>query len=292
MLVTDGAVLDRWGEIERKFSTHSIRKSFLSALYGVFWREGKIDVTKTLAELGIDDNEPSLTEIEKRATVHDLLKARSGVYHPALAETTNMAAAKPERHSREPGTFWYYNNWDFNALGTIFNQMTGSDLFVEFERRIAEPIGMEDFDRQSDTRYQRGRQSIHPAYPFQMTARDMARFGLLMLREGRWAGEQIVPSQWVHESSTPYSRAISHNDGTDVGGYGYMWWIAVGGNHYPGVSLPDGTFSARGVGGHAIVVIPALDLVVVHRVNTSAGGNAVSGAEMGELLRIILDAKK
>lgn len=72
-----------------------------------------------MAELGIDDNEPRLTDEEKRATVHDLLKARSGVYHPALYETARMKEKRPPRHSHASGTFWYYNNWDFNVLGTI-----------------------------------------------------------------------------------------------------------------------------------------------------------------------------
>ena len=77
-------------------------------------------MSSTLAELGIDDNEPSLTDVEKRATVRDLLTARSGVYHPALYETPGMAAMRPLRGSHLPGTHWYYNNWDFNALGTIY----------------------------------------------------------------------------------------------------------------------------------------------------------------------------
>jgi len=58
--------------------------------------------------------------------VRMLLEARSGVYHAALYETPAMAKQRPARGSHEPGTFWYYNNWDFNALGTIYEHATGN----------------------------------------------------------------------------------------------------------------------------------------------------------------------
>ena len=226
MVIVDGAVLDQWGETERKFNVHSIRKSFLSALYGIHVAEGNIDLSATMADLGIDDNEPSLTDVEKTATVHMLLKARSGVYHPALYETAGMAARRPPRHSHEPGSFWYYNNWDFNTSGTIFRNQTKTDIHHEFKRRIGDPIGMQDYDP-SDGTYVTGADSVHPAYPFRMTARDMARFGLLFLREGEWDGEQIVPRDWVRDSVTSYS------DAGGSGGYGYMWWVAANGRHLP-----------------------------------------------------------
>jgi len=57
-----------------------------------------------------------------------------------------MIARRPERSSPAPGTFWYYNNWDFNALGTIFDQLSGEEsIYTEFEKRIAGPIGMQDY---------------------------------------------------------------------------------------------------------------------------------------------------
>ena len=122
MLIVDGKVLDEWGETSKKFNIHSIRKSYLSAIYGIHVSEGRIDLKKTMEQLGMDDNEPSLDATEKKAIVHDLLKARSGIYHPALYETAAHGRARPARHSHAPGTFWYYNNWDFNALGIIFER--------------------------------------------------------------------------------------------------------------------------------------------------------------------------
>ncbi len=284
MIVQGGRVVDEWGDTATRFNIHSIRKSFLSAMYGIHAADGCIDLTKTMEQLGIDDNEPSLTAVEKRATVHDLLKARSGVYHPALYETPGMKAARPARGSHEPGTFWYYNNWDFNVLGTLFERFTKTNIFREFKASIADPIGMQDF-RIEDGTYVPGPDSVYPAYPFRMTARDMARFGLLFLHSGRWQGRQIVPAAWVADSVRPYSES------GEAGGYGYLWWVATGGKHLPGASLPDGSYSARGAGGHYILVVPAYDLVIVHRVNTDIRGNSVNGEQFGKLVQLILDAR-
>ena len=133
MALYDGKVFFSWGEIGRNYLCHSIRKPFLGALYGIHVEQGDIDLDATLEELNIDDIPPVLTPDEKQATVRDLLKSRSGVYHEAAAETPGMVETRPERGSHAPGTFYYYNNWDFNALGTIFGQETGTDIFDEFK---------------------------------------------------------------------------------------------------------------------------------------------------------------
>jgi len=284
MVILDRRVLDEWGETASRFNVHSIRKSFLSSLYGIHIKEGRINPSATMQQLGIDDNAPSLTAIENQATVMNLLRARSGVYHPALYETAAMKAVRPPRGSHAPDTFWYYNNWDFNVLGTIFERQTKNSLFREFQARIAAPIAMQDF-RLEDCEYVTGPDSVYPAYPIRMTARDMARFGLLFMRRGMWHGKAVVPPEWVDESTKSYSDAGSS------GGYGYLWWVAVDGKHLPLCTL-NGAYSARGAGGHYILVIPDQKLVIVHRVNTDISGRQVSGDQFGQLVKLILDAHK
>jgi len=283
LVVTQGKILTAWGPIDQKRNVHSIRKSFLSALCGIHEKAGTLNLKATMAELGIDDNEPALTDLEKTATVHDLLKARSGIYHPALYETASMKAARPVRHSHAPGTFWYYNNWDFNALGTLYEQVTATSIYQDFKQRIAIPLGMEDYEV-SDGEYVTGSDSIHRAYPFRMTARDMARFGQLFLRHGRWGDQQIVPAAWVADS------VKAHSDADTRGGYGYLWWISQNGIHLPGITLPAGSYSARGAGGHFILIIPALDLVIVHRVNTDLSDQKVETSDFAQLVRHLLAA--
>jgi CubicO group peptidase (beta-lactamase class C family) len=81
MMLYDGKVFISWGNVDKNYKCHSIRKPFLSALYGIYRNRGKINLNATLEELNIDDIPPSLSKEEKQATVRDLLKSRSGVYH-------------------------------------------------------------------------------------------------------------------------------------------------------------------------------------------------------------------
>ncbi len=281
MVIDHGYIAVEWGKTLERSNCYSVRKSFLSALYGIYSNEGKIDLSKSIAQLGIDDKQ-KLTTVERTARVYDLLKARSGIYHPAAYETKAMARKRPQRGSHKPGTFYYYNNWDFNALGTIFEKETKESIFKAFEQRIAKPIGMKF--RANDGRYISETNSIHPAYPFWMNARDRARFGLLYLRNGRWKNRQIVSRQWIEESTTAYSSA-----GREIG-YGYMWWVSPGQWHL-GNKIEGKAYSARGYWGQYIVVLPQYDLVVVQVSDKEKGAADASGKTFNKLLGYILDAK-
>ena len=279
LVVYDGAILVDWGNVDQRYLCHSVRKSFLSALYGIHVAEGNIDVNKTLAEYHIDDNPPLNVE-EKKAKVVDLLTSRSGIYHDAAAENDAMTHDRPPRSSHAPGTHWWYNNWDFNALGTIFEQQTGTNIFEEFKKRIADPLEMEDF-RLEHTFYQREPdRSIHPAYKFRMSARDMARFGLLYLRHGRWKDQQIIPEQWVKESTRAHC-----NIGGIYNGYGYMWWVCRSGRF-----RNEPMYSGLGVGGNSIEILPGAELVFVHRTDTYRKKNVNPDVRL-RLLGMILDAR-
>jgi CubicO group peptidase (beta-lactamase class C family) len=281
IVVHRGAIIGEWGDTSAKTPLASVRKSLLSALIGIVVERKQIDLKKTLAELGIDDNEPSLTAEEKTATVRDLLMARSGVYHAALYETPGMAARRPPRFSHKPGTFWYYNNWDFNTLGAIYEHATRHSIFDAFDSEIARPIGMQDY-RPSDGQYVTGAGSVYPAYPFDMTARDLARFALLYLHKGKWQDRQIVPAAWVEESTKAYSQSSFGP------GYGYMWWTGFSGNAIaPAVKVPEGTFFAWGAGGQFAFVMPAYDLVVIHRAPRQSD---IELRPIGRPLWLVLDA--
>jgi CubicO group peptidase (beta-lactamase class C family) len=293
LLVEDGKIIDSYGPIERLNSLHSARKSVMSALYGQAVADGTIDLSKTLEQLGIDDNEPKLTADEKRATLRDLLMARSGVYHEALGESPAMKAARPQSGSHPHGAFWYYNNWDFNVLGTVFNQSTRMSLFEFFNARIAVPLHMEDY-KVSNQSYLDGPESIHKYYNFEMSARDLARFGLLFLSQGCWEGRQIIPSAWVKESTAPYSDTVSNFLPNGMGYYGYLWWIANGGRLLPNATIPDGSYAALGVGPQVALVIPSRKIVLVHRVATDNQDNPslIPMGKVGTLIEMILQAKR
>jgi CubicO group peptidase (beta-lactamase class C family) len=196
-----------------------------------------------------------------------------------------MDELRPARFSHAPGTFWYYNNWDFNALGAIYEHATGASIFGAFNREIARPIGMQDY-RRSDGEYVTGAASVYPCYMFQMSARDLARFALLYLNNGRWGDRQIVPAQWVNDSTRPYSQTGS----TFGSGYGYLWWTGpVDNSVVPVVTLPPGTFFAVGYGGQFAFVMPADDLIVVN-LDAHYPEPGPSFREIGRLLWLVLDA--
>jgi len=277
MVVDRGVSVWEYGQIAKNHVVQSCRKSFLSALYGGFVQDGTIDLGLTLERLGIDDLPPALTADEKQATLEHLIMARSGVYHEAAAESQSMKDARPPRGSHPPGTFWYYNNWDFNVLGTAFIQLTGEDIFQSLHDRFAVPLQMEEFHPSNGWYYYEA-VSEHPAYHFQMSARDMARFGLLFLREGSWRGEELLPPAWVERSTQPYSDAGLAFD------YGYMWWVGK-----PGYWDGHDVIAALGGSGQAIFVVRDLEVVITHKVDYDTWRGDWSGVYA--LVKRILEAK-
>ena len=275
LAIYDGKIFYSWGDINKRYPIHSIRKPLLGALYGIYVDKGIIDLKQTLKDLNIDDLEPSLSEEEKQAKIIDLIQSKSGVYHKAAAEAEEMIADRPERGSHKPGTYFYYNNWDFNVLGTIFEQKTGKKLFNAFYNEIAKPTNMKHyrgtFEKvytihsiedipNTDGFYQYEKEkSIHPAYHIQMSAYDLAIFGTLYMNNGSWQGRQIIPVEWIKKSTTSYSIS----DPKMGLGYGYLWHV-----------LPENDkigrcFLHTGNGVHLLAVFPDIKLVIVHRVDTT-----------------------
>jgi len=286
MAVYRGHVVVACGAVDRRLELHSVRKSLVSALYGTAVDAGEIDLDATLGRLGIDED-GKLTGAERKATVLDVITARSGVYLPAAYAPESQDERRPERGSHAPGTFWYYNNWDFNVAEVIFERATGKDLYRAFDRRIARPIGMEDYRPSDGFRAYEPTLSIYPALTFRMSARDLARFGELYLRDGRWNKRQVIPADWVRRSTTPVS---------DLGGgegYAYMWWTYAPGwlpaDRYPVLSR-HALYMARGTGSQALWVIPALDLVVVHRADTDHG-RGIHGPDAWRIAEIVAEAR-
>jgi len=285
MALHDGKVFFSWGDISKNYNCHSIRKPFLSALYGIHVERGNINLDATLEELNINDIPPHLSHVEKQATVRDLLKSCSGVYHEAAAENQIMIESRPERGSHAPGTFYYYNNWDFNALGTIFEQETKTKIFEEFKEKIADVVGMEDFSVENCNYQYERKKSMHPAYNFRMSARDMARFGVMYQQNGTWKNSRIIPKGWITESTTGYSIV----DNASGIAYGYMWNVFPEGSSVADMVGCRGYYHT-GVGIHALAIIPELKLVIVERFDTD--GDWIDPGEVGiELGMMIINAR-
>jgi CubicO group peptidase (beta-lactamase class C family) len=291
MIVTRGSVVVAWGDTARTYRTHSMRKSFMSALIGMAAAEGKIDTSATLATLGIGEKGVTLTPVELQARVIDFVRARSGIYLPAAAENDAMRSLRPKRGIHPPGTHWYYNNWGFNVLGTIFRRQTGEDIYEAIDRRIARPLGMQDY-RVSEGGYGLEEEySMHPSYTFRISARDLARFGMLYLYRGRWRQQQLIPASWIDASVRSYSPSGDQGSNATHSGYGFLWWIQRNAAAYPEFRIPDGSFTASGLGGQLLTVIPQLETVVVNLMNTDEPGARISADQWDRLLGRFLAAR-
>jgi CubicO group peptidase (beta-lactamase class C family) len=286
MAVYRGLVVAAWGEVSRRIPAYSVRKSLVSALYGNATVRKQVRLDNTLADLGIDDD-AGLTAAEKAATVRDIISARSGVYLPAAYAPSDQDETRPTRGAHAPGTHWFYNNWDFNVAGVIYERATRTNLYEAFDSLIARPIGMEDYSPGDGHVVLEPGNSRHPAHTFNISARDLARFGQLYLQNGRWNDKQVLPASWVRESTSPHS---DFGNGT---GYGYMWWTyAPGslGDAYPHLNRHE-LYMGRGTGGQGVWVIPAADLVIVHRGDTE-NGRAVRGFDVWQIAERILAARE
>ena len=267
--VVGGRVLMDYGDLRVISYLASVRKSVLSMLYGIYVERGAIDLDQTLEQLGIDDL-GGLTAEEKQATVRHLLSARSGIYHAASNGGDDQASAPP-RGSQRPGAYYLYNNWDFNALGTIFERLTGKGIYDAVGEHLGRPLQMQDWDRSIQRKSGDSTLSRHLAYHINLSTRDMARIGYLMLRGGNWAGTQIVPRAWVKESTSAITRVSEMNPPRrrqGPFGYGYLWWVF----NWPELGPTyQGAFTGLGAVGQQILVMPALDLVVVHKTRPGEG---------------------
>jgi CubicO group peptidase (beta-lactamase class C family) len=283
--VVGGRVLMSYGDLDTLSYLASVRKSVLAMLMGNYVAQGKLDLDKTLAQMGMDDV-GGLLPAEREATVRDLISARSGVYHTAsnAGDDTQFA---PARGTQKHGTFMLYNNWDFNAAGAAFELQTGKNIYDALESDIARPIGMQDFNRSRQRKSGDASASQYLAYHMYLSTRDMARIGYLMLREGNWAGTQVVPSDWVRKIKSPITPVGEMNPPRrrdEEFGYGYLWWVWDG---KAAAGPYKGAYTGLGAVGQHITILPELDLVVAHK--TAQGQRDAAGRERTVSHRQFLD---
>jgi CubicO group peptidase (beta-lactamase class C family) len=254
-------------------------------LYGPYVANGTIRLDATLKDLGMSDI-GGLLPIEERAGVIDLITARSGVYHPASNDGDSLEFA-PKRGSQEPGSYWLYSNWDFNAAGAVFERMTGKNIYDALRDGLAIPICMQDFDREQHKKDEKPERSQYPSYPMGRSTRDMARLGYLMLRKGKWQDRQLIPAERVRRSTrvtTPIAKMHPQFMLSGPFGFGYMWWVWDG----LFASGPyKGAYTAADAHGQWITVLPALDMVVAHKAFWSSTGGPRHSVDKPDYYRLL-----
>ncbi len=299
MILVHGHPIFAYGNLSRSSHVYSVRKSILAMLYGNYVANGTINLNKTLKQLGITDKQP-LLPAEESATLRQLLESRSGVYHPS--GSFGQADYMPRRGAHPAGSYYVYNNWDFDATGVAFEKLTGTSIYQALQTDLARAIGTQDY-RVSDQKKEFMPESSLGEYAMSLSTRDMARLGLLMLDNGRWNGKQVIPSQWIQESTSivthyPEIHPDAFRKAMDPArwGYGYLWWVwdePAPANAHEGDydAFFQGAFSAMGTGGNYITVLPAFSIVVVHQVDRDKNPHAsVSPPSYMAMLSMILSS--
>ena len=248
--------------------TWSISKSLLATLLGVAHGEGHFALTDPAMRYY-----PALAG-HPAITLADLLHWASGLdwqedyeyaplnssvvamlYTRGRADMAAFTAAHPAASA--PGRAFRYSSGDSNLLSAALKGMLGARYADYPWTALFEPLGIRGAVWETDA----SGTFIASSYAY-LTARDLARVGLLMLRDGRWEGRQLLPRQWVAFSRQPFAGYRAGQDAAVPGGH---WWLnrAVGGADRPWPAAPADAFAALGHWGQALYVIPGADLVIV-----------------------------
>ena len=249
----DRLVVERYFQDEDPSHARNIQsatKSILSALVGIAIREGYIEsIDQPAASLF-----PSLfTTVEDTRmldiTLRHLLTMTPGfpAEDPSKGLSLNLLAGiVATTLATEPGSTFDYNSISSHMVSAVLAEITRMSTCSFACHYLFEPIGI------TVDNWSRDATGVHVGSAcLYLTPRELARFGLLYLNHGLWNGRQIVPSDWIKESTTRQIHAPG-NHGWD---YGFYWWLTTIGGHE--------TFIASGYGGQTILVLPDLDLAVV-----------------------------
>ena len=261
---------------------HSVTKSFTSALIGIAMKEGYIEsLEQKMVEFFPERTIQNLDSWKQDITLEDMLTMRTGIEWDELSysytdprntyiecsRSNDMVQFVLDREmAAEPGQVWNYNTGVSHLLSAIILESTSYDTFDFATKFLFEPLGIKDayweHDRQGLT---------YGGSGLVLTPREMAKFGLLYLKNGAWNGEQIVPAEYVAASVRTYSSFSPEE------GYGYHWLT------FPALR----TYAALGLYGQIIGVSPELDLVVVLTAGLPEGEGE---EEYSQILYYIMEA--
>ena len=270
IILRHGYIVAEWGDTKHPDPTYSCAKSFLSAIAGITIDRGLIRSEKDFMADYIHDGGYD-SEHNKKITWEFHLRQTSewqgdmwGKKDDFIGKEAFGNGERKPRDIKEPGTFWEYNDVRINRFSLSLLRVWKKPLPDVLRDEIMNPIDASDswtynpyFNSYVDidgkkmpsvsggTRWGGG---------LWINARDEARFGYLMLRNGKWKNKQIVSADWIKKSVT---KGPVGND------YGYLWWLNTEGKAWP--SAPRSSFAALGAGSNTIWIDPEHDIVIVWR---------------------------
>lgn len=240
-------------------NSFSMAKSITGLLIGCAIQDGLIASVNDPVSKYVPEFE---TEELKDITLQHLLTMSSGLdfkedYVSPLAwpaeayygPDVNALTLSQAKALTPAGKIWHYKGGDSQLLGIILKKVTGKTIAAYTSEKLWKPMGAE-----------------HPAYwslddkgmekvscCWYTNARDYARLAKLLMQQGKWNGQQLVDSSFIHETQQP--AKLMNQSGAPSAQYGYQWWLM----QHKGLDI----VYARGIRGQYIFAIPAKNMIVV-----------------------------
>ena len=270
LVVYKGFVVAEFGDTTWVDPTYSVAKSMLSSAAGIAVRDGRIASLDSPVGASVKDggyDSPQNAPITWKMHLQQESEWEGTMWGKAHdfvgAEAFGDGQRKP-RPLEKPGTRYEYNDVRINRFALSLLRIFNKAVPEVFRDEIMNPIGGSNawkwipYHNSYATIDGRRVASVSGGTRWGggvwINSWDMARFGYLWLRGGRWGDRQILPPDYVKAALTRSAH------GPD---YGYLWWLNTQGRNYPG--LPPTVYGARGAGSNTILISPDHDLVVVWR---------------------------
>jgi CubicO group peptidase (beta-lactamase class C family) len=272
LVIYKGYVVAEFGDSTWVDPTYSVAKSMMATVAGIAVRDGKVpsldEPVGTLVKDGGYDS-PRNAQVTWKMHLHQATEWEGNMWGKQDDFVGHEAFGEGERKPRElqrPGTFYEYNDVRINRLGLSLLRAFKKPVPEVFRDEIMDPIGASnawkwvpyhnsyvEIDGRKMASVSGGTRWGGGVW---INSWDMARFGYLWLRGGKWGDRQILQPAFVKAAIAPSTVANSPD-------YGYLWWLNTQGKNYPG--LPTTAFGAKGAGSNTITILPEQDLVVVWR---------------------------
>lgn len=225
---------------------YSVTKSVLSILVGVAIDRGLMRLDEKLAELVPEALDARVEALARGVTIRDLLTMTSGFEAArAGAAPAALGAMLARPMPSPPGDRFAYDGMAADLLSVALSRAIREDALGFARRNLLDPLGIRNYAWTSDAD---GR--LFGETDLFLTARDMAKIGLLYLQSGQWGGRRIVSEAFVRDSVSRHNAG-----GPPLGAaYGYLWWVTKTRGGFE-------AFFAAGSGGQLVYVVPRLGLV-------------------------------
>lgn len=270
LVARHGRVVWQGDDVGNVHNVWSCTKVFTSTCLGLLVADGRCTLDTRACEFV-----PALARHYPEVTLRHLATMTSGYCavgdDPALGHGQSRTPLHPARPLFAPGSRFLYWDSAMNQFAHVLTRIAGEPLAELFRRRVAEPIGMREW-RWETLEPVDGLAVVGGAGNMSkgvhVSARDLARLGLLFLNGGGWRGRRIVSEEWVRLATTPQVPATlpAHDPATEGPGlYGLNWWAnglrRDGSRFWP--EAPEATFHASGFNNNRLIAVPEWDLLVV-----------------------------